>query len=76
MGADRAGISKRSVTLTGHRTSVSLEDAFWDALCRIAEQEGVSLNALISRIDATRGDARGNLSARLRVFVLDWLRRG
>ncbi len=75
MTADPARIAKRSVTLAGHRTSVSLEDAFWDALRGIAAEEGTSLNALVSEIDAARGEAGGNLSARLRVFVLERLRR-
>ena len=60
-------ITKRSVVVAGHRTSVSLEDAFWTALAEIATAEGVSLNRLISRIDEGRS---GNLSSAIRVFVL------
>ena len=58
---------KRSVTIDGHRTSVSLEDAFWAELSAIAEQRGLSLNALVAEIDhgARR---RGNLSSALRLF--------
>jgi len=62
-------IVKHSVVIAGHRTSVSLEDAFWRALKDIAAQEGVSLAALIARVDAARGEA--NLSSALRVFVLE-----
>jgi predicted DNA-binding ribbon-helix-helix protein len=62
-----ARIRKHSVLIAGHHTSVSLEDAFWDALTEIAGKRGVSLNALIAHIDGTR---TGNLSSALRVFVL------
>ena len=68
-GADER---KRSVTIAGHRTSVSLETEFWDALGEIAVGRGVSVTRLISEIDEARGD-RG-LSAAIRVFVLDWFR--
>ena len=62
---------KRSVAIAGHRTSVSLEVPFWDALKDIAAARGVSLNALIAEIDRGReGPAAGNLSSALRVFVL------
>ncbi|HYD98812.1 MAG TPA: ribbon-helix-helix domain-containing protein [Alphaproteobacteria bacterium] len=66
-------IQKRSVLLAGHRTSVSLEPAFWEALKAIAAGRGQSLNALIAEIDARRG---GNLSSAIRVFVLEAVRRG
>ncbi len=62
-----AEIRKRSVNIAGHRTSVSLEDAFWVALREIADRRGLSLNAMIREIDATRS---GNLSSAIRVFVL------
>jgi predicted DNA-binding ribbon-helix-helix protein len=62
-------VVKHSVVIAGHRTSVSLEDAFWRALKDIAAQEGVSLASLIARVDAGRGEA--NLSSALRVFVLE-----
>jgi predicted DNA-binding ribbon-helix-helix protein len=62
-------IVKHSVVIAGHRTSISLEDAFWRALKDIAAQDVVSLAALVARIDAGRGDA--NLSSALRVFVLE-----
>ena len=56
---------KRSVTIDGHRTSVSLEDAFWAELSTIAEQRGLSLNALVAEID--HGRDPGNLSSALRL---------
>jgi predicted DNA-binding ribbon-helix-helix protein len=64
---------KRSVTIDGHRTSVSLEDAFWTELSAIATRRGLSLNALVGEID--HGRDPGNLSSALRLFVLDDLRK-
>jgi predicted DNA-binding ribbon-helix-helix protein len=63
-------IEKRSVVIAGHRTSVSLEPAFWAALKEIAARRGVSLNRLIEGIDTARPTAGSNLSSTLRVFVL------
>jgi len=60
-------IRKRSVTIAGHSTSVSLEAAFWDALKDIAARRNLSINALIERIDEGR---TGNLSSAIRVHVL------
>ncbi len=65
-------VRKRSVRIAGHRTSVSLEDAFWGELIRIAEARGQSINALIATIDAGRG---GNLSSAVRVFILNEVRQ-
>jgi predicted DNA-binding ribbon-helix-helix protein len=68
-------IVKRSVTIAGHSTSVSLEEPFWLGLRAAARAENVSLAALLRRIDARRsasGNA-ANLSSAIRVFVLDWL---
>jgi predicted DNA-binding ribbon-helix-helix protein len=62
---------KRSVVVAGHRTSVSLEPPFWDALKEIAAARGISLNALIAEIDAGRA---GNLSSALRLHVLQTLK--
>jgi predicted DNA-binding ribbon-helix-helix protein len=62
---------KRSVTIDGHRTSVSLEDAFWAELAEIARKRGTSLNALVAEIDRGRS---GNLSSALRLHVLEDLR--
>ncbi|MDI1286279.1 MAG: ribbon-helix-helix domain-containing protein [Reyranella sp.] len=71
---------KRSVTIDGHRTSISLEDAFWTELSAIARQRGLSLNALVAEIDRARGtlqgvDKGGNLSSALRLHVLDELKK-
>ena len=60
---------KHSLTLRGHRTSVSLEDEFWAAFRDIAERDGRALNALAAEIDAARGVEMGLASA-IRVFVL------
>jgi predicted DNA-binding ribbon-helix-helix protein len=59
---------KRSLTLHGHRTSVSLEDAFWDEFRRIAAARGQTLNALAAALDEARGDI--GLASAIRVFVL------
>lgn len=61
---------KHSLTLRGHRTSVSLEAEFWRAFRAIAAAEGRGLNDLAAEIDAARGPERGLASA-IRVFVLD-----
>ena len=64
---------KRSLTLKGHRTSVSLEDEFWKAFRAAAEEEGHTLNALAAEIDAVRGDI--GLASAIRVWVLQRLQR-
>ena len=64
-------VVKRSVTIRGHRTSVSLEAPFWEALKDIAAAEGRSLAGLIAEIDEA---SAGNLSSVLRVYVLKRLR--
>ena len=66
-------VAKRSVTVAGHRTSISLEAEFWDALRRIAAERGSSVQALIATIDA--GRAGRNLSSAIRVWVLDAVTR-
>ena len=65
---DDTTVKKRSLTIAGHRTSVSLEAVFWEALKRIAVAEGRSLAALAAEVDRERGEA--NLSSALRVFVV------
>ncbi len=60
---------KRSVTISGHRTSISLERPFWDALKEIACSQDVSVNELVRRIDEGR-DSEGNLSGAVRVYIL------
>ena len=67
------GLGKRSVMIAGHRTSVSLEAPFWDALREVAVARGQSVQALIGAIDAGRGDQ--NLSSAIRVFVLAAFRK-
>ena len=64
-------VEKRSVTIRGHRTSVSLEAPFWEALKEMAAAEGRSLAGLIAEVDET---ADGNLSSALRLHILAWLR--
>lgn len=59
---------KRSFSIRGHRTSISLEAAFWEALKDAASREGVPLAALIARIDEARGSA--GLSSAVRVWIL------
>ncbi len=59
---------KRSVTLAGHPTSVSLEDEFWAELKRMAADSGLSVGSLVAQIDSRRGEA--NLSSALRLAVL------
>ena len=65
---------KRSLTLRGHRTSVSLEDEFWQAFRDIAKKKSLPINALAADIDADRGMDSGLASA-IRVFVLGYYRR-
>ncbi|MEZ5898198.1 MAG: ribbon-helix-helix domain-containing protein [Hyphomicrobium sp.] len=60
---------KRSFAIKGHRTSISLEKAFWDALKEAAAEEGVALAGLVAEIDAKRG-ATG-LSSAVRIFLLE-----
>ena len=62
-------ITKHSLLIAGHQTSVSLEDAFWQALRRLAARRGLSIAALVAEIDAGRGDA--NLSSAIRVHVFE-----
>ena len=59
---------RRSVIVSGHRTSVSVEAAFWDELATIAKRRGLSINALVSAIDDARS---GSLSAAIRLYVLE-----
>jgi predicted DNA-binding ribbon-helix-helix protein len=71
MPTDAASVRvvKRSLVIAGHRTSVSIEDAFWRRLRGIAGKRGLSLNQMAAMVDASRGDA--NLSSAIRVFVLE-----
>lgn len=65
---------KRSLTLNGHRTSVTLEDAFWQAFRDIAAEQGKPIAALAAEIDVARGTEMG-LATALRLYVLDHYRR-
>lgn len=68
-------LRKHSVSIRGHRTSITLEDAFMDALRQMAGQRGMAVAALIAEIDAahsTPGSTPANLSSAIRVAVLDW----
>jgi predicted DNA-binding ribbon-helix-helix protein len=60
---------KRSLTLRGHRTSVSLEDEFWQAFRAIAAERGATVNGLATEVDEARG-ADAGLASAIRVFVL------
>lgn len=66
-------MAKRSLTIAGHRTSVSLEAPFWTALAEIAGVKELSIAALVGEIDRER-PSDTNLSAAIRVFVLQWYR--
>jgi predicted DNA-binding ribbon-helix-helix protein len=68
LGIMTSAIVKRSIVLSGHKTSVSLEDAFWNGLKDIADARKVSVSSLVHEIDATRGE--NNLSSAVRQFVL------
>ena len=61
-------VVKRSIGIAGRKTSVSLEDAFWDSLKEIAAARHTTLSELVASIDRERN--QGNLSSRLRLFVL------
>jgi predicted DNA-binding ribbon-helix-helix protein len=66
-------MAKRSITIAGHRTSISLEQPFWDALGEIAVKRRASLAGTIAEIDRKRA-ADTNLSSAIRLFVLKWYR--
>jgi predicted DNA-binding ribbon-helix-helix protein len=64
----KSGIAKRSIVIDGHKTSVSLEDAFWSTLKDIAQERNETLSQLVAAIDGQR--RHGNLSSAIRLFVL------
>jgi predicted DNA-binding ribbon-helix-helix protein len=66
-----AAVIKRSIAIAGHRTSVSLEEAFWRELKSLAKRQGRSVSALVAAVDADRRTA--NLSSAIRVFILQAL---
>lgn len=68
----KSSVIKRSIVINGHKTSVSLEDAFWKGLKEIAQADGTTLSSEVAVIDS--GRAHGNLSSAIRLFVLDRVR--
>ena len=65
-------VLKRSINIAGHKTSVSVEDEFWDSLKQIAGERGMTVAAMIGAIDGGREHA--NLSSAIRLFVLGFYR--
>lgn len=65
----KSSVVKRSIVIAGHKTSLSLEDAFWNGLKDIAEGRRTTLSDLVATIDSRR--QHGNLSSAIRLFVLD-----
>jgi predicted DNA-binding ribbon-helix-helix protein len=70
----KSPVVKRSIVIGGHKTSVSLEDDFWEALKEIAARRKATLSDIVATIDASR--TQGNLSSAIRLFVLDHFRSG
>jgi len=68
----KSQVVKRSIVIDGHKTSVSLEDAFWTGLREIAQAQHATLSKLVGEIDRAR--QQGNLSSAIRLFVLDQVR--
>lgn len=68
----KSPVVKRSIVIAGHKTSVSLEDAFWKGLKEIAGERDMTLSELVASIDSDR--QHGNLSSGIRLFVLDHYR--
>jgi len=69
----RASVAKRSVVIGGHKTSVSLEEPFWQAVREITDSRNITVSELLREIDRERRDA--NLSSAVRVFVLEYARQ-
>jgi len=68
----KSRVVKRSVAVSGHKTSISLEDAFWRSFREIAQSRQATLSTLLASIDSER--YHGNLSSAIRLFVLDYYR--
>ena len=68
----KSQVIKRSIVIAGHKTSVSLEEAFWRSLKDIARERGATLSDLVASIDSNR--RHGNLSSAIRLFVLEHYR--
>ena len=69
----KSTVTKRSVVIDGHKTSVSLEEPFWNAVREITQARAMTVSALLHEIDSNRTNA--NLSSAVRVFVLDHVRQ-
>ena len=70
--SDKSSVAKRSVTIAGHKTSITLEDAFWSGLKEIADRRDILVSDLLAAIDSEREE--GNLSSAICLFVLDCYR--
>ena len=68
----KSPVVKRSIVVAGHKTSVSLEEAFWNGMKEISGERSMTLSELVGEIDTKR--QQGNLSSAIRLFVLDYLR--
>jgi predicted DNA-binding ribbon-helix-helix protein len=68
----KSPVVKRSIVVAGHKTSVSLEEAFWNSMKEISASRGMTLSDLVSEID--QGRKQGNLSSAIRLYVLDFYR--
>jgi predicted DNA-binding ribbon-helix-helix protein len=68
----KSPVVKRSIVVAGHKTSVSLEEAFWKGMKEIASSRDLTLSDVVTAIDS--GRASGNLSSAIRLFVLDYYR--
>ena len=68
----KTAVIKRSIVIDGHKTSVSLENEFWDGLREIADRENITLSTVVGQIDRDRTSC--NLSSAIRVFVFNRLR--
>ncbi len=66
--------TKHSITLRGHRTSISLEESYWNELFSIARSEGRSISGLVAEIDEYRGSSC-TLTSAIRLFVLEYHRK-
>lgn len=68
----KSPVVKRSIVVAGHKTSVSLEEAFWNGMKEISSARNLTLSDLVGEIDTNR--QQGNLSSAIRLFVLDYFR--
>ena len=68
----KSPVVKRSIVVAGHKTSVSLEEAFWNGMKEISALRNITLSELVGEIDSNR--QQGNLSSAIRLFVLDHFR--